>query len=112
MLLKAHERRFIVANQHHLTRRKVHRRGPIRRLFHTHSIQLGLVLHMHVLGVARHDPILAIGEDGEAALPRSTLQIGHELRIDPPFEHPLAGRHMDDLRAIVREHKAAVFIQF
>ena len=112
MLLQAHERRLIVANQHHLTRRKVHRIGPVRRLLHAHPTQLGLMLHMHVLGVARHDPILAIGEDGEATLPRSTLQIGHELRIDPPFEHPLAGRHMDDLRAVVRQHKAAVFIQF
>ena len=59
------------------------------------------MLHMHVLGVARHDPILSIGEDGEAALPRPTLQIGHELRIDPPLEYTLAGRHMDDLRAVV-----------
>ena len=81
-------------------------------MFHFHSVQSRLGLHMRVIRVIRHDRISVISKDRKTVFLGFLLQISDMFRIDAAFKYHFSVGSVNHLTSVIREDIPVICTQF
>ena len=112
MVFQAHQRFFVIADQHALAWGKVHRYRELRFRHNLQSIQFCFAAYVLIFGCIGDKGVFVISKDGKSVFAGFLFKIRQHFGVYPALKQEFSVLGIDNLPTVIGEDEASVVAQF